>query len=131
MNNFEIAVNAALHGPEVKKLSVFGHKFNVKPAYVTRNGAKVTAAGQISHHLRWRPDDQVYYNIDKEGGVIKSINMRIDGGGLAPIVGAILGAVLPVSGGSITDIGRALGAVIDGSWEGAAKAIIVGVATQV
>jgi len=129
-NSFQAAVNAALHGPEIKKVKVFGHHFNVKPAEITRTGTKVTAAGQISHHLRWRRDDQVYYYIEKEGGTVKKIELRIDRGGWAPIAGAILGALTPVSAGTITDIGRALGGVIDGSWQGAAQAIIVGVASQ-
>lgn len=38
-NNLETAVNAALNGPEVKKIKVFEHEFNVKEIEVVNLGA--------------------------------------------------------------------------------------------
>ncbi len=53
------AVNAALNGPEVKKLKVNGHEFNVKKCKIVQNGGTTTITGQISHCLTARPDDQL------------------------------------------------------------------------
>ena len=51
-NNLETAVKAALNGPEVKKIKVFEHEFNVKPIEVVNlGGGKTYVKGQISHHL--------------------------------------------------------------------------------
>ncbi|MDR4210561.1 methyltransferase, partial [Bacillus thuringiensis] len=51
-NNLETAVQAALNGPEVKKIKVFEHEFNVKEIEVVNLGAgKKYVKGQISHHL--------------------------------------------------------------------------------
>ncbi|PFV25267.1 methyltransferase, partial [Bacillus thuringiensis] len=38
-NNLETAVQAALNGPEVKKIKVFEHEFNVKEIEVVNLGA--------------------------------------------------------------------------------------------
>jgi hypothetical protein len=59
--SMELAVNAALYGPEKKGVSIFEHGFNVKPAVFSRNGSSLTVTGQISHRLSGRPDDQLYY----------------------------------------------------------------------
>ena len=71
-SNLETAVNAALNGPEVKKIKVFEHEFNVKPIEVVNlGGGKTYVKGQISHHLSFRPDDQFYYEFTvKDGEVI-------------------------------------------------------------
>ncbi|PEA56876.1 methyltransferase, partial [Bacillus thuringiensis] len=51
-SNLETAVQAALNGPEVKKIKVFEHEFNVKEIEVVDRGAAgKDVYGQISHHL--------------------------------------------------------------------------------
>ncbi|SHL23904.1 hypothetical protein SAMN04487918_1011834 [Bacillus sp. bc15] len=68
-NNLETAVQAALNGPEVKKIKVFEHEFNVKEIEVVNLGAgKKYVKGQISHHLSFRPDDQFYYEFTVQDG---------------------------------------------------------------
>ncbi|MFP3360336.1 methyltransferase, partial [Planococcus sp. SIMBA_143] len=70
-NNLETAVNAALNGPEVKKIKVFEHEFNVKEIEVVNLGAgKKYVQGQISHHLSFRPDDQFYYEFTVQDGKV-------------------------------------------------------------
>ncbi|MGR5979272.1 hypothetical protein ACT7DJ_17510 [Bacillus cereus] len=41
-NNLDIAVQVALLGPEIKKLKVFDHEFNVKPAYISKRKIKLS-----------------------------------------------------------------------------------------
>ncbi|MEJ9127221.1 methyltransferase, partial [Bacillus cereus] len=70
-SNLETAVKAALYGPEVKKIKVFEHEFNVKPIEVVDlGGGKKYVKGQISHHLSFRPDDQLYYDFTVKDGEV-------------------------------------------------------------
>lgn len=134
MSNMELAIDSALHGPERKKLKILGHHFNVKPAEITRSGSRVTADGQISHHLRLRPDDQVYYHITRSGNVIKKINMHIVRGGITRILvplsplAALFG--VPLTPDMVERVGRELGRLADGSWEAACQAIILNIADR-
>ncbi|MGH0791337.1 hypothetical protein ACQVTU_27350, partial [Bacillus cereus] len=89
MNNLDKAVQAALLGPEIKKLKVFDHEFNVKPAYISKLGNQTIVNGQISHHLSFRLDDQVYYRFVKEDGVIKNLEIKIDRGGWTKITARV------------------------------------------
>lgn len=67
LDGFRRALKAALDGPEVKDVewTKFGHDFNVKKAAIkkTANGLSIdgTDGHHISHRLKWRPDDQIYY----------------------------------------------------------------------
>ncbi|EOQ10167.1 hypothetical protein [Bacillus cereus] len=136
MHNLDLAVQAALVGPEVKKLSVFDHEFNVKPAYISKVGDKTLVNGQISHHLSFRPDDQLYYRFVKENGEIKDLEIKIDRGGwtkIAAPIGAILAAYngLPIKPDLLEKIGQQLGGVIDGKWEYAAEAIVAAIGLYV
>lgn len=121
------ALTAALVGPEKKKLKVFNHEFNVKPI---ERVSPAKAVGHISHHLSFRPDDQVYYAIEKQNGVIGKIDIEINRGGWAPIAAPIISALGQYYGGvaippdQVEDVGRKLGAILDGSWERAAQALI-------
>ncbi|GJD21080.1 hypothetical protein RIVM261_060360 [Rivularia sp. IAM M-261] len=136
--SFAAAMKAALCGPERKKLKIFDHEFNVKPAEITREGNKIIIIGQISHHLSLRPDDQVYYRITKEGNTVKDIQVDIKRGGWAPLAAPIVSALSAyVTGGSFTvppnkveEVGRSLGRVIDGSWEQVAHFLIVNIALR-
>jgi hypothetical protein len=132
----EVALEAALHGPEKKRLRIFRHHFNVKPVEISSEGERTTIFGQLSHHLSWRPDDQVYYTIIKENGAIRSITRQIDKGGwwsiLAPIisvVGPILG--LPIPPEQVAEVGEHVKDILDGSWQSVADFLITQIALRV
>jgi hypothetical protein len=136
-HEMEEAVNAALYGPEKKKHKVYDHEFNVKPIEVQREGDALYVNGQISHCLRWRRDDQVYYRFTKQSDTVTGLEIDINRGGWAPIAGPIAAAVgtyltgTPIPPEEVIEIGQAIGRVQDGSWEGACKAIIVNVTLRV
>ncbi|MEH6892444.1 methyltransferase [Bacillus sp. JJ864] len=129
-NNLETAVNAALHGPEVKKLKIFDHEFNVKEVEVANLGeGKTYVKGKISHHISYRPDDQFYYEFTvQDGKVIDGPKYNIDRGGLTPVAAPILSIIaayngIPVNPNDLNTLGQQLGRIIDGSWEQAAQSI--------
>ena len=90
----------------------------------------MTATGHISHHLSWRPDDQIYYTVVKESGVVKKIDVRINRGGWAPIAAPVISALGAYYGGvaippdQVEEVGRRLGKILDGSWEAAVEFLI-------
>ncbi|MGX5634587.1 methyltransferase [Bacillus thuringiensis] len=136
MNNLDKAVQAALLGPEIKKLKVFDHEFNVKPAYISKQGNQTVVNGQISHHLSFRLDDQVYYRFVKEDGVIKNLEIKIDRGGWTKItapIGAIIAQYFgfPITPDLLSQIGQQLGALTDGKWEYASEAIVAAIGLYV
>ncbi len=127
------AVNAALAGPEAKKLEVNGHKFNVKKASVMTVGDMVTVKGQISHHLTLRPDDQMYYTIKKSNGKVTSVEIKIEAGGVSKYVGKLVKHVtnIPFSDSGSEAILRRLGGLIDKGWEDASELIVAAIAVKV
>jgi hypothetical protein len=136
MNNLDKAVQAALLGPEKKKKKVFDHEFNVKPAYISKLGNQTVVNGQISHHLSFRLDDQVYYRFVKEDGVIKNLEIKIDRGGWTKItapIGAIIAQYfgVPITPDLLSQIGQQLGALTDGKWEYASEAIVAAIGLYV
>ncbi|MES5943648.1 MULTISPECIES: methyltransferase [unclassified Bacillus cereus group] len=136
MNNLDKAVQAALLGPEIKKLKVFDHEFNVKPAYISKMGNQTVVNGQISHHLSFRLDDQVYYRFVKENGEIKNLEIKIDRGGWTKItapIGAIIAQYfgIPITPNLLSQIGQQLGALTDGKWEYASEAIVTAIGLYV
>lgn len=136
MATLETAVVAAVRGPERKKLKIYNHEFNVKPAHTQhRNDGSLIVDGQISHHLTWRPDDQVYYLFVIRNGRLESLQRRIGRGGLTPILSPVASVVatylgVPVSPEQVAVIGRSLGTVMDGKWETACDAIIARIALE-
>lgn len=131
----DLATSAALHGSERKKLEVDGHHFNVKPAQVVGDDGALTLIGTLSHHLRFRSDDQVAYRVRVEDGRIEEVAVEINRGGLAPLggpaasaVGAYFGVAIPP--GEATQVFRALGQTVDGRWESAAQALVAGIALR-
>jgi len=76
MSNYQTAVQAALHGPEVKEFDVAGgHKFNIKPlGDSVLYGDRIVVTGQISHCLHLQPADQCYYRIEVTKGSVLSIS---------------------------------------------------------
>ncbi|HLT48102.1 MAG TPA: hypothetical protein VK002_12790 [Rubricoccaceae bacterium] len=127
------AASAALHGPERKKLKVDGHHFNVKPAQVTEHAGVLTLIGTLSHHIRFRPDDQVSYRVRVRRGRIEEVHVEINRGGLAPLAGPVASAVGAYFGVTIPPeeaegAFQKLGQATDGRWESAAQALIAGIA---
>ena len=127
------AVNAAANGPEIKKLNVGGHEFNVKKAAVTGTSRDTTIAGQISHHLTARPDDQVYYTIKKSSGRVQSVEIKIARGGLTRYVSyasrlanSYVNTAIPAA--QIESFLRELGRSVEGSWESSADLIVAAIA---
>ncbi|PEL99759.1 methyltransferase [Bacillus cereus] len=136
MNNLDKAVQAALLGPEIKKLKVFDHEFNIKPAYISKKENQTVVNGQISHHLSYRPDDQVYYRFVKENGEIKNLEIKIDRGGwtkIAAPIGAIIAQYfgVPITPDVLSKIGQQLGTLTDGKWEYASEAIVAAIGLYV
>ncbi|MEK4418678.1 MULTISPECIES: methyltransferase [Bacillus] len=136
MNNLDKAVQAAMLGPEIKKLKVFDHEFNVKPAYISKKGNQTVVNGQISHHLSFRLDDQVYYRFVKEAGEIKNLEIKIDRGGWTKItapIGAIIAQYfgIPITPNLLSQIGQQLGTLTDGKWEYASEAIVAAIGLYV
>lgn len=68
----EQGIKSALKGV-AKHVYVKKHDFTIHKIKVTRTGNKTTITGQISHRLKWRDDDEFYYKIIKENGVVKQI----------------------------------------------------------
>ncbi|MBG9529630.1 methyltransferase [Bacillus thuringiensis] len=136
MNNLDKAVQAALLGPEIKKLKVFDHEFNVKPAYISKKDNQTVVNGQISHHLSYRLDDQVYYRFVKEHGEVKNLEIKIDRGGWTKIT-APIGAItaqyfgVPITPDLLSQIGQQLGTLTDGKWEYASEAIVAAIGLYV
>ncbi|HDR7495149.1 methyltransferase [Bacillus cereus] len=135
-NNLDIAVQVALLGPEIKKLKVFDHEFNVKPAYISKKENQTVVNGQISHHLSYRLDDQVYYRFVKENGEIKNLEIKIDRGGWTKItapIGAIIAQYfgVPITPGLLSQIGQQLGTLTEGKWEYALEAIVTAIGLYV
>lgn len=133
--SIERAMKAVFKGPEAKKLEVMDHEFNVKPASISRDGKNRTANGQISHHLSFRNDDQVYYTIVKQGDVVKSQEVKIARGGLSPLAAPLISAVSaymgkPVPPAQVEEVGRGMGKLIEGSWDEVAQLIVANIALR-
>ncbi|AOH54593.1 methyltransferase [Peribacillus muralis] len=132
-NNLETAIHAALNGPEVKKIKVFEHEFNVKEIEVVDRGITgKDVYGQISHHLSLRPDDQFYYKFTKKDGEVTGFEFHIDRGGWTPVMAPLLSIVAAYNGilvnpADLNKLGQELGALVDGRWEYAAQSIATAV----
>lgn len=134
-DSIERAMTAVFEGPEVKQLEVYDHEFNVKPAQINRDGNKVTANGQISHHITWRKDDQVYYTIVKEGDEVKSVEIKIARGGATPVLAPLISIAatyvgVPVPPDKVEEVGRMLGRGIEGGWEEVAQVLVSNIALR-
>jgi len=127
--NIDAAITKAIGGQEVKDVKHHEHTFHIKPVKIERAGSKVTAKGRISHDIRFRSDDQIDYSIVKDNGVVQSLDMSIDRGGLGRMIGA---AVHVASGYTIPDeVFDKVGKLVDGTWEGACRDIIQRIAIRV
>jgi len=130
MATLKDAVRAALVGPELKKVRIYGHEFNVKPAEILeKRDNYLRVRGHISHCLAARIDDQVYYQFMVENGTLKPITAHIERGGLAVFAGPaaeIISAYygVPISPDMAEKISRELGRIAEGSWEQVVNIII-------
>jgi hypothetical protein len=155
--NFEKAMHAALEGPEVKKIKIEKHEYNVKPIKVTKNGSQLSAKGQISHHLRFRDDDQVHYSFTVTPGQVlslKDIDVNIDYSFMNSALTALWDKVLKellakMLEQKMEDVGQESAMLLtnaqesaervyeeskkllDGSWEAEASFMIVNIAARV
>jgi hypothetical protein len=84
-----------LLGPDKKNLHLNKHEFNIKKATVVKrpDGKVEYIAGQISHRLTARPDDQIYYKIKFVEGKAKDPEIEIDRGGVAAVLRSVLSVV--------------------------------------
>ncbi|MAG56527.1 MAG: hypothetical protein CMJ83_09575 [Planctomycetes bacterium] len=127
----ERAMKALFGGPKVKKLRLRGHQFNIYPAKIQKRGSQVVMSGRMSHHLRWRPDDQITYRIVKRNGVVTSMKVKINRGGFAKLAGRYwkyLKLLNPktalVKKGTVVSTMRKLGRLVDGNWGSASSYIL-------
>jgi hypothetical protein len=82
--NMMYLAKGALCGQKMWGPGVNGHAFASHPATVNvYDGRTEFVAGQLSHILNWRPDDQIYYTIPYEGGMPKKPEITISRGGVA------------------------------------------------
>lgn len=66
------AVLAALKGPELKGVGVYGHEWNVKPAQIEKSGDLLRVSGQLSRRKPNVADNQIYYKIELTKGQVTS-----------------------------------------------------------
>lgn len=99
-DDFIAAMDAALYGPELKKIPIItydedegdddSHGFNAKPVKVTREGSHYIIDGSEGHHISHRRagnDDQIYYKVivDKNNIPGMLLDWDIKSGGLLDI----------------------------------------------
>ncbi len=98
----EKVIKAATKGPEAKKVKIKelggskNHEFNVKPVSLTITcKGELIVFGQISHHLRFRTDDQCWFGFKKKGNTIspnspeKMVVEKKEGGLVKTITGKL------------------------------------------
>jgi hypothetical protein len=148
------AMKAALEGPPIKGISIAEHGFNVKPIVITRFDGGVEVYGgeghHISHRLKWRPDDQVYYKFKKYYGQPVSpddIEIDIKKRGFRVLIQWAIEAIkialeiLEIwkktdslgrnyNALTIEEKQRDLEKLLNGTWEGSAMFIILNVAAR-
>lgn len=130
------AIQAALVGPERRDIDIRGHGFNVKPVDRQMVNQVFHIWGQISHKLRWRPDDQIYFHIVKTGDIVTSVDRQINRGGWGKIldpIGVVAGAYfgVPIPPGAVNGAVDAIARINPDGWEQACDMIIAAVAISV
>lgn len=134
-----ITSKVILQGPERKKFKIGGrHRFNIKPGNLVRHplhGMVVSLSGQISHCLRFRPDDQVYYTVKFTDGMPSlPPDIGIDRGGIANVVKTMISMIaidevsvfgIKISPKNLPSIATEISKIVEGrGWEGVVAAII-------
>lgn len=87
-----------------------------------RKGSRVVVEGQISHNVKWSPDDQFYYEFVFEDGELakKDVHFEESGWGeiagpAATAVGAYLGKPIPPN--AVGEIGNKIENMAHGDWK--------------
>lgn len=135
MAGLDAAVKAALKGPENKGISIRGHGFNVKKADRKVVSGETHVWGQISHKLRWQPDDQVFYEIVIAKKKIVKVTRSIKGGTwkkvagkVATVAGGWIGVPLPPE--TAEKAYEIISDLVVGDWIEAGDVIIAAVALE-
>ncbi|MCW9706112.1 hypothetical protein [Fodinibius salsisoli] len=120
--NINKALHAAIDGPEIQRLKVYGHHWNVKPANILRReGSKVTIEGQIDHSVLVMNDDHLFYKFVFENGELKKREINIEAGGWSQIAEFITDSIevlgFPVPPDKIEEIGDKLDTMQNGEWK--------------
>ena len=80
------ALTAAETGPELQRLLLLEHHWNIKPLEIVKiqdqTGSKVTIAGRISHNVRLQIDDQIDFVMVFENEALTKAEMTINEGGI-------------------------------------------------
>jgi hypothetical protein len=142
-SNLAAAIQAALKGPEKKKIRIARHEFNVKPVTITRrdDGSIVVDGGNghhISHHVSMSPDDQVYFSVTKKpDGSVEPWEPRIEKWGpwIPELIAVLTKAytiakatgVLKADGGVDEAVLKETATRLDGTWKGEAKFLIANI----
>lgn len=138
---------AALKGPELKEVKINGHEFNIKPVSYRIHEDEIIVFGQLSHSLRFRTDDQIWYAFKKKGNVVtpsdpvKMIVQTSIGGAIATIlrfkkiaipIAAIFGVDATNFFDDLENNSEKLSFIdFDGGWESAAKSFLIELATAI
>lgn len=139
-------LDSVRNGPTRKDISLFGHDFNCKPASIVKKGNQIQISGELSHNIRFQPDDQVEYKILKTYDPQKStwtiappdVNIKRGGWGKiagiaaevavsyfgSPIPGSVAGPITEVAVDKLTDAAA-------GDWRKAAHKTIAAIALKV
>ncbi|HYW35215.1 MAG TPA: hypothetical protein VE868_07405 [Balneolaceae bacterium] len=134
-SNKQKAYHAAFEGPEVKKLKIYGHEWNVKKANIQKEADKVVIEGQISHCMAWSFDDQIFYNFVFDKGKLTKHNVKIEDRNWielsAPIVSAV-GAYIgvPISPDTADKVCNELDKIAYGDWKQAVQGLALDIAMQ-
>ncbi|SMO72614.1 hypothetical protein [Fodinibius sediminis] len=121
--NIDKALHAALEGPEIQRLKVYGHHWNVKPADVLRReGTRVRVEGQLDHSVRMWDDDHLFYKFTFKNGKLEEQDLQIKEKGLGQIAGIVANAVgkfvdMPIPPEEISKIGNKLENMAHNEWQ--------------
>lgn len=131
-NVIDAALQAALSGPERKKMKIYGHEFNIKPIAISSSGNLLIVKGRISHHLSIRPDDQFDYTVvvdPSQDATIVDFQYTIDEGGITSLLQPILPTIASMvpyadlSGADLESILRKVGNYVSGDWQSVAVSL--------
>lgn len=147
MEGFRRALKAAIEGPSIKDVewTSDGHDFNVKKIKVSKTNGILTINGgdghHISHRLRFRPDDQVFYSCKvNQNGQVEDLEINVKSstdilkewfetaGTIIGVIGAIVGAG---KSDSIDDAEPTPSSIelLDGDWKSDAEFLIANIIT--
>ena len=125
-------MSAVTQGPELKGIKFHGITFNCKHWEISKRGLTTKVKGQLSHHLIWRPDDQVNYEFTiNQLGRIVGKTITIERGGIPSLIpdslqSSIEDIIDEFTDGQSSEIYDALTDLISTNrgWEAKASAIV-------